>query len=105
MNVISVEYLKLVGLGCLTEAIRNTYLLSMCVTQFINTLLDYRTDIRASDIHVVAFGLGVPVALQMENITQGLLGEITGELENEKSLHDLIGKKMIYFMDAQLSIH
>lgn len=84
VNVTSVEYLELVALGCLTKAIRNVDLVSACVAQFINTLLDCRTDIAASDIHLVAFGLSVPMALQMNNITRGPLGRITGEMKNEK---------------------
>ena len=79
IDVISLDYGALVRNGCYVEAVQNTVVVANCTVQLFEKLLQYRSDIKLSQIHVIGLSLGAQVAGQMAQFLKiGKLTRITG---------------------------
>ncbi|XP_030384292.1 pancreatic triacylglycerol lipase-like [Scaptodrosophila lebanonensis] len=75
--VISVDYGPLVREPCYPQAVENVPLVSKCLAQLINNLLD-RGISQSDQLHIIGFSLGGQVAGQTANYVTEKLHHITG---------------------------
>ncbi|XP_068139964.1 pancreatic triacylglycerol lipase-like [Drosophila tropicalis] len=75
--VISIDYGPLVRYPCYVQAVRNAPLVSQCLAQLINNLVDQGI-VENSQIHIIGFSLGSQVAGQTANYVRRKLKHITG---------------------------
>ncbi|XP_030383692.1 pancreatic triacylglycerol lipase-like [Scaptodrosophila lebanonensis] len=75
--VISIDYGPLVRDPCYVQAVQNVPLVSKCLAQFIDNLLD-RGIIQSDQLHIIGFSLGGQVAGQTANYVKRKLQRITG---------------------------
>ncbi|KAH8325814.1 hypothetical protein KR067_008354, partial [Drosophila pandora] len=89
--VISLDYGPLVNYPCYIQAVQNLPLVSKCLGQLINNLVD-RGIVQNDKIHLIGFSLGGQVAGQTSNYVKRKLKRITG-LDPAKPLFVLAGDK------------
>lgn len=87
--VISIDYGPLVPAPCYIQAVQNLPLVSQCLAQLINNLVD-RNIVPNDKIHLIGFSLGGQVAGQTANYLKRKLKRITG-LDPAKPLFILAG--------------
>ncbi|XP_067626165.1 pancreatic triacylglycerol lipase-like [Eurosta solidaginis] len=87
--VISIDYGPLVREPCYAQAVENLPLVSRCLAQLINNLVE-RDIVPIEDFHVIGFSLGGQVAGQTANYVTKKLKHITG-LDPAKPLFILAG--------------
>ncbi|XP_016929980.3 pancreatic triacylglycerol lipase [Drosophila suzukii] len=75
--VISIDYGPLVRYPCYIQAVQNLPLVSQCLAQLINNLVD-RAIVPNDQIHLIGFSLGGQVAGQTANYLKRKLKRITG---------------------------
>ncbi|EDV57473.2 pancreatic triacylglycerol lipase [Drosophila erecta] len=75
--VISIDYGPLVAYPCYIQAVQNLPLVSRCLAQLINNLVD-RAIVANDQIHLIGFSLGGQVAGQTANYVKRKLKRITG---------------------------
>ncbi|XP_039226805.1 pancreatic triacylglycerol lipase-like [Drosophila yakuba] len=75
--VISIDYGPLVPYPCYFQAVQNLPLVSQCLAQLINNLVD-RAIVANDQIHLIGFSLGGQVAGQTANYVKRKLKRITG---------------------------
>ncbi|ALC38227.1 CG34447, partial [Drosophila busckii] len=88
--VISIDYGPLVRYPCYVQAVRNLPVVSKCLAQLINNLLD-RGIVQNEQLHIIGFSLGGQVAGQTSNYLKRKPKHITG-LDPAKPLFILSGK-------------
>ncbi|XP_016986290.2 pancreatic triacylglycerol lipase [Drosophila rhopaloa] len=77
VNVISIDYGPLVRYPCYIQAVQNLPLVSQCLAQLINNLVD-RAIVSNEQIHLIGFSLGGQVAGQTANYVKRKMKRITG---------------------------
>ncbi|XP_017026113.1 pancreatic triacylglycerol lipase [Drosophila kikkawai] len=87
--VISIDYKPLVPDPCYFSAVQNLPLVSQCLAQLINNLVD-RNIVPNENIHIIGFSLGGQVAGQTANYLKRKLKRITG-LDPAKPMFVLAG--------------
>ncbi|KAH8249026.1 hypothetical protein KR032_005312, partial [Drosophila birchii] len=87
--VISIDYKSLAPEPCYFTAVQNAPLVSKCLAQLINNLVD-RNIVANENIHLIGFSLGAQVAGQTANYLKRKLKRITG-LDPAKPLFILAG--------------
>ncbi|XP_034100877.1 pancreatic triacylglycerol lipase-like isoform X2 [Drosophila albomicans] len=75
--VISIDYAPLVRYPCYVQAVQNLPLVSKCLAQLINNLVNHGI-VQHDQIHIIGFSLGGQVAGQTANYVQRKLTRITG---------------------------
>ncbi|KAH8358360.1 hypothetical protein KR200_009209, partial [Drosophila serrata] len=75
--VISIDYKSLVPEPCYMSAVQNLPLVSKCLAQLINNLVDANI-VQNENIHIIGFSLGGQVAGQTANYLKRKLKRITG---------------------------
>ena len=79
VNIISVDYANLVREPCYFQAVENSDVVAKCTSQFLEELINIRSDFDLTQIHVIGLSLGAQVAGQISNyFTLGQIERITG---------------------------
>ncbi|KAH8409486.1 hypothetical protein KR222_006865, partial [Zaprionus bogoriensis] len=75
--VVSIDYAPLVRYPCYVQAVQNLPLVSRCLAQLVNNLLE-RGIVQQEQLHIIGFSLGGQVAGQTANYVKRKLRRITG---------------------------